>query len=590
MRIKTYFFINLLLLILLNLFNLPLAFANPTPLPANQVFRLTKQQIDGNAVKLRWKIAPGYFLYRDRIKLKAADPNKLTLGRVSLPRGKTKYDKFLGHYQVYYKTLTLTVPLLSQTSGKAQLGIYYQGCSDEGFCYPPSNKYLNLTFDKTHQIIQTHWINPKKTAQAFSATGLFQGQYGLFWTLIGFYILGLMLSFTPCVLPMIPVLSGIIVGGRGKTSPRRALSLSIIFVLSVAIVYAILGVITASMGANLQATLQKPWILSAFAGIFILLALSMFGFYDLQLPQSFQQKLSTLSAKQQGGSYIGAASMGMLSSILLSPCVTAPLVGILTYIAQTGDKALGASSLFILSLGMGTPLLFIGTSAGVLLPKAGHWMNAVKAFFGFLLLGVAIYLIGRIIPEAWVLILWGILTFGAGLYYGHMIYRTKSKFIWFFKTSVIILIIYGIIMIVGGLLNNHRPLAPLENLYTQPSEKLKFIRVKSLANVIDQLERARIKNKPVLLDFYADWCTACKTIEHDVFGNREVKQALKNTVLLQADVTKNDRIDQALLNYFNVIAPPTMILFDKTGQARTDGRIIGEITASQFLSKFKLIH
>lgn len=374
--------------------------AQAEPLPAAEVFKVNVQKVDPNTISIHWDILPGYFLYSDRIKLTPTADSNIQLGNLRFPTPLTKTDKLGKTYTVYRKQLALPVGILGLEPGETLLSLRYQGCSDDGFCYPPEIKQIKVAINDTLSIDQANIETsgsqnikpePEKT-ESESMADVFSN-HGWLMIMLMFYGFGLLLSFTPCILPMVPVLSGIIVGHGKDVTTKRAFLLSLCYVLSMSVTYAIIGAIVALLGANLQISMQSPWVIGLFSLLFVLLALSMFGFYEFKLPSSWQSTIAGSGKEQRRGHYLGAAIMGCLSTLILSPCVTAPLIGVLTYIAQTGNVFMGSITLFILSLGMGTPLLLIGTSAGRWLPETGSWMNAVKAFFGILLLGVAIYLL-----------------------------------------------------------------------------------------------------------------------------------------------------------------------------------------------------
>jgi thiol:disulfide interchange protein DsbD len=420
---------------------------------------------------------------------------------------------------------------------------------------------------------------------------------GLFGALALFFGLGLLLAFTPCVFPMIPILSGIIAGQGKDITTRQAFMLSLAYVLAMALTYAIVGVIAGLFGANLQAAFQTPWVLTLFAGIFVALALSMFGFYELQLPSALQTRLTELSNQQQGGTLIGAAIMGLLSALIVGPCVAPPLMGALIFIGKTGDAILGFFALLGLGLGMGAPLLLIGTSAGKLLPRAGAWMDAIKAVFGVLLLAVAVLLLERILPTAIALLLWGLLLIGSAVYLGALEPLPTPTNGWrkLWKGLGVALLIYGALMLAGAAAGGRDTLQPLRGLVTgrvgagSPAH-LEFKRIKSVADLERELAAAKAQGKPVMLDFYADWCVSCKEMERDTFLAPEVQAAMGRFVLLQADVTANDAEDKALMQErFGLHGPPAMLFFDATGTERRGYRLVGFVPADEFSAHLRQI-
>lgn len=548
---------------LLWLFLIPFAaFADTTnnPLPADQVFQVSIASSNAQQVVLHWKIAKGYHLYRERFSFNLITPKTGTIGNVILPAGISKEDMILGKYQVYENQLDLTVPLNNVTTA-ATLAVGYQGCADSGFCYPPTTKTftLNTGNDRFANLLQ---------------------QKNYLWIALAFLGFGLLLSFTPCVLPMIPILSGIIIGQRrAALSTRNAFFLSLAYVIGMSVTYAIAGVLVALAGSHLSAALQTPWVIVIFSIVFVLLALSLFGFYELQLPGFLQQSINDLSNRQKRGSHIGAFVMGALSVLIVSPCVTAPLVGVLTFIAQSGDVILGALALLMMGIGMGIPLLIIGTSAGKLLPKAGRWMNTVKTIFGILLLAVAIYLLERVLSHLVSTLLWAALFIITALC---LIYNNKKLF----RSMGILLLVYGVFLL-QPLITSHNASATLTSQATKTN--LPFQRVKNIDDVKQALAIAQEKHQLVMLDFYADWCVACKIMERTTFNDPAVKTALNNVLLLQADVTANDATDKALEDYFHVVAPPTMLFF-KDNKEFVDKRLIGETSPKDFLKHVEEIN
>lgn len=407
-----------------------------------------------------------------------------------------------------------------------------------------------------------------------------------FWALPLFFGFGLLLAFTPCVFPMIPILSGIIAGQGASLTQRRAFLLSLVYVLAMALTYTAAGVGAALLGQNVQIWFQNPWVLITFSTLFVLMALAMFGFYDLQLPTSWQTRLSELSNRQRGGQYTGVAVMGFLSALIVGPCVAAPLIGVLTVISATGDVALGGTALFFISLGMGAPLLVIGTSAGKLLPKAGPWMAIIKAVFGVLMLAVAIWMLERILPETLSLLLWAILLITTATFMGALrsVSADKPAPQLLAKGLGTVLMAYGILLLVGMAAGGKDPLQPLRGTslmagssFQQP---LVFKHIKTTTDLTREIAQAN--GRPVMLDFYADWCVSCKEMERYTFTDPKVQTALRGTVLLQADVTANDEADQALLKQFNLIGPPAILFFDSDGTEQPDFRVVGFMSASVF--------
>ena len=553
-----------------------LSFAANQPLPVDQAFAFNAN-ITQQMLILDWQIAPNYQLYRERIKVGVMQPSSVQLATVHLPPGIPQSDKILGHYQVYRDQLRLTIPLLNYQNSEFRVLLNYQGCSTQGYCYPPQQRILTLqispfgaqvqSIEKTSLRIQHH-ENHKLTHK------------NLFLPLLTFFGFGILLAFTPCVLPMLPILSGIIVGHKRSTS--QAFLLSLTYILAMALAYAAAGMIVGLLGKNLQAALQAPWIIIIFSAVFIALALSLFGVYELRLPSDWQNKITLLSQKQRSGSYFGVAIMGALSILIVSPCVSAPLIAALAYISQTGHAAIGGLILFVMGLGIGLPLLIAGTLEGKFLPKTGMWMHTIKIIFGVLLLITAVWLLYRLLPGYICLILWGLIAISSAIYLG------VFKFARFNRRTIIWYVILwlwlalGIIFLVGGILKNQDPLHPL---HSRQQDSLNFIKIKNLAELQQVLNK--VHGKPVLLDFYADWCVSCKIIAQNIFQQKDVQTLLKNVVLLQVDVTADSDAEQMLEKHLHVFAPPTIIFFDRNGNEIKAARIVGEINRHTFISKVK---
>jgi thiol:disulfide interchange protein DsbD len=578
-------------------------------LDPEEAYRLSLTVEDGTHLRLRWSIADGTFLYHDKITLSAGENQAVALGQFTLPEPEIKQDSVrpdgsIGEVAIYHGEIDFLVPLLRSATAATdlELEVGYQGCAEIGVCYPPIKKQFNLALPaiseaEANQITtSTRAITAPPTTEPISEldeiTETLKG--GSTLLIIGlFFLLGLGLAFTPCIFPMIPILSGIIAGQGDKITTQKAFILSMVYVLAMAITYTIAGVLAGLFGDNLQAYFQNPWILSAFALVFVLLALSMFGFYDLQLPSNLQSRLAEASNKQQGGSLVGVAIMGFLSALIVGPCVAPPLAGALIYIGQTGDAILGGLALFALSMGMGAPLIAIGTSAGKLLPRAGSWMDAVKAVFGVALLAVAIVMLERIIPADIALLLWGILFIVSGIYMGALrnleIEASGWQKLW--KGLGFVFLVYGTLMLVGAAAGGKDTLQPLRGIAiagvgtSQGHQELQFKRIKSLDDLQREIASASSQGKPVMLDFYADWCVSCKEMEKYTFSDPQVISALAGTHLLQADVTANDDIDRALLQgHFGLPGPPALIFYGNDGHERKQFRLVGFKPAKAFVA------
>ncbi len=565
-----------------------------SPLPADKAFAFSAYLDKDNQLILQWDIAPGYYLYRNQLKLAPAGLSSLQTNKINLPVGSFKYDALHGNYQAYVGTLKIPVHFLPSKKGVLDLNINYQGCSSGGFCYTPIKKTLKVDLSQVkvpqnlNQYVQSVHETANEPANSNAIASLFVGHP--FWLIIlSFLGLGLLLAFTPCVLPMIPILSGIIVGQRKKATPKKSFTLSLMYVAGMAITYAIAGIVVALIGSSIQAQLQKPWIMVLFSGLFVLLALSLFGFYELQLPARWQKLLTALSNKQKGGTYFSVFLMGCLSTLIVSPCVSAPLVGVLAYIGQTGDVMLGGFALLALGIGMGIPLLLIGISADRLLPKTGAWMVLVEKVFGFIMLGFAIWMLSRMIPGPVTLFLWSMLFIVAAIFFA-VFSPVPTRLHWLAKSGAVILLVYGMILIVGAVTGNSDLFHPWAQLGQSRQSALRtpsFTLVSSMEELDQHLVDARQSKQKVLLDFYADWCTSCVLMDRTVFSRDDVRKALINYQALRVDVTANNAFDQAVLKRFHVIGPPTIIVFDIEGQELTGERIVGEVNAKEFLQRIK---
>ena len=556
--------------------------------PVDQAFPFNFYQQD-DKLMLDWQVRDGYYLYQERLSVSGEN---VTLGELDMERGTPHKDEFFGEVHIYTMPLFVNVPLSNWQEG-ARVIVQYQGCASAGFCYPPETRVIPInaftsptgsaavTAPQQPTQKQTTQSAPKVTSTAPTVPVTQQDSLAAnladsWWTPLLFLALGVGLAFTPCVLPMYPILTSIVLGS-GKLSQRRALGLSFIYVQGMALTYTLLGLVVASAGMQFQAAMQHPYVLIALSALFIALALSMFGLYSLQLPSSVQTWLNNLSNKQQGGSGAGVFAMGAISGLVCSPCTTAPLSGALLYVAQSGDLLTGGVALYALAMGMGIPLILVAVFGNKLLPKAGTWMDRVKTLFGFILLAAPIFLLERLLPEMWSTILWSALGFAAFGWLYHV--KNSLQFGGWKQSAVGIIAVLGLFASAQPALNywfgNNEP-------HTQQAS-VSFTRIANVAELEEQLALAKASGKPVMLDFYADWCVACKEFEKYTFHTPKVEQKLRDFVLLQADVTKNQVQDIELLKRMNVLGLPTIEFWNDKGEHVSNARLTGFMQAEPFL-------
>jgi thioredoxin:protein disulfide reductase len=559
----------------------------------DEAFKLNVIAKDRNTLEGQFTVTPGYYLYKERVTFEIKDATLGSIKNVDLPAGDMKDDPNFGAQEVYHHDFAVNINL-DNAAQNIVVHARFQGCSEKGLCYAPQLKTYDIDLSKAataSNIASTTVVSSNED----EATSLLKS--GKLWLIAaGFFGFGLLLSFTPCVLPMIPILSGIIVGDKKahkvETSRLHSFNLSLAYVLGIALSYTIAGVAAGLSGQLLSNALQSPMMLTATALIFVVLSFSMFGFYELRLPRAIEERMVNTSNKLKGGQFLGVFVMGVISALIVSPCVAAPLAGALLYISQTRDVILGGVALFALSIGMGVPLLLIGASAGHVLPKAGGWMTAVRNLFGVLMLAVAIFIISPIIPTSVQLLLWSALLIIPAIYLHALdslpLDSTTGKshpWMRFWKGVGIMLLIIGIAMLIGAISGAKSPLQPLAGLSFSNNKQvdhLPFIRVKNTAELDARIDAAN--GKIVMLDFYADWCTSCKEMELFTFSDKAVQTALKDAVLLQADVTGNTPEDLALLQRFNLFGPPGIIFFNRSGQEIKPIRVIGFEDAPKFLT------
>lgn len=566
--------------------------------------------VDGpDQVTAQFQIAKGYYLYHDQFKFEViAGEATVDTARVVIPPGKIKEDPSFGKVEINTGDVNITVPLLRKRQDETSitLQIAYQGCKDESLCYPPIKKTVPLILAAITNPVSANSTSPVPVVSQTASTRsdaaeqpliseqdaftnkLQQGN--MLVNILLFFGAGLLLAITPCVFPMIPILSGIIVGQEKTVTPTRGFLLSLVYVIAMALTYAIVGVIAAMADMNLQAAAQNVWVISVFCLVFVALALSMFGFYEIQMPSFIQNKLVKISNSQQGGTLSGVAIMGSVSAIIVGPCVAPPLIGALAYINQTGNELLGGLALFAMGLGMGAPLLIIGASAGSLLPKAGSWMDTVKQVFGVALLALAIWFIARVVSITTVFYLCSVLLIVSAIYMGALEPVGKpSGWAKLWKGLGLILLSYGILLLIGAASGAGNFFKPLENITratgtTQNTSEnhLAFKRIKNIAELDAALQQASKSGKMTMLDFYADWCIECIRMGSSTFTMPEVKTALHDVTLLQADVTANDAEDKALLSRFGIYGPPAILFFDHDGKEMVAYRLFGYSDTDKF--------
>lgn len=557
--------------------------------PVDQAFPFNFFQQD-HRLTLDWQVKEGYYLYQQRLSFSAEN---VTLGDIQMEDGQPYRDEFFGDVNIYTNPLFVNIPMQDWQPG-AKVIVQYQGCAKAGFCYPPETRVIDIasftngdmapatTLTQTPRQLETSTTNTSTPQPLTEQDQLASGLADNWWTPLLFLALGVGLAFTPCVLPMYPILTSIVLGS-GKLSQRRALGLSLVYVQGMALTYTLLGLVVASAGLQFQAAMQHPYVLIGLSILFVTLALSMFGVYTLQLPSGVQTWLNNLSNKQQGGSSAGVFAMGAISGLVCSPCTTAPLSGALLYVAQSGDLLTGGVALYALAMGMGIPLILVAVFGNKLLPKAGGWMDRVKTLFGFVLLAAPIFLLERILPEMWSTALWSSLGIAA---FGWLYHVKNSLEFGGWKQSAV-----GIIAVLG-LFASAQPALNYwfadSTQQTQTSE-VSFIKIRNVEELQQQLVLAKQAQKPVMLDFYADWCVACKEFEKYTFHDPAVAAQLKQFVLLQADVTRNQAQDIELLQAQQVLGLPTIDFWDAQGNPVSNARLTGFMQAAPFLEHIQRI-
>jgi thiol:disulfide interchange protein DsbD len=573
-------------------------------LPPEQAFRLSASAESAERVRLTWVIAPGYYLYRDRIK--AASPaGPDTIGAPEFPEGQIKSDEYFGKQVVYHNELLVGLPVKRGAGERAlSLNVTYQGCAEAGLCYPPVTRSLSVTPPGASGagIAGANAAGNSAARGSAAASGTpaaYVSEQDRLAALLQFFVGGLLLAFTPCVLPMVPILSGLIVGQGRSVTTSRAFLLSLTYVLGMAVTYTVTGALFAAAGKQVQAVFQQPWIILLFAALFVAMAVSMFGLYTVQMPAFIQTRVAQLSNRQRGGSFGGVAMMGMLSALIVTTCVGPVLVAALIVIGQTGDVARGAAALFAMSLGMGAPLLIVGSSAGRWMPRAGAWMDGVKRLFGALMLALAAWMLSRIVPARWTLLLFAVPAIAAAIVlwsfvpvahvrrairsgdrHAHQRARGAGAALWLARSAAVSVALYALLLLLGAGRGAEDPLHPLAR--PSAADEPAFTSIASVADLTREVQAAAAAHQAVMLDFYADWCTSCKEMQRYTFTDPGVRDALRSVRLLRADVTANSAEDQALLHQFQIYGPPTIAIYDTHGHEHQEYRVVGYMKAPEF--------
>lgn len=587
------------------------------PLPVEQAYIFSGSALNeaGEGIyRLHWQIEDDYYLYRDKIKLSPSEGIEVV--EVRFADAEQKQDPLFGDVAVYYNEAEVLIRLQSTLNpvSDGTLKIQYQGCWDGGICYPPVSTQIPLSMISAQaaalpDMAATTVVkgsaaasSVKPISDTFDLSLTDPRQYidklasgNLLLTLGLFLLAGLALSLTPCVFPMVPILAGVIAGQGATITTRKAVTLSLVYVLSMSLTYTFIGMLAGLFGGNLQASFQTPWIIAAFSGLFVLLSLSMFGFYELQIPISMQNRLNRISRSQRGGHLLGVAIMGFLSALIVGPCVAAPLAGALVYIGQTGDPVLGGLALFSLSMGMGLPLLLVGFSAGKLLPKAGHWMDTVKQVFGVALLLLAVWMLDRIVP-AWVtMLLLAVLLIACAVFLRALdrLADNAGAAARLSKTFGVLLLAYGAMLLIGVATGQGSLLRPLQGMggaAVQPVAAVTFTTVTSIDQLDPLLEQAQRQQTPVFLDFYADWCVSCKELEVYTFADAGVIDRLAKFMTIKVDVTANDEDSIALYQRYGIVGPPALVFYDRSGELQEEAMLVGVPDPDDFIVQLDAIN
>ena len=545
-------------------------------LSPDEAFKINYNIVDQNHVKINWIIHPGYYLYMGMFEFKSLNENKIS--KIEMPEGKKKQDEFFGDVDVYYYSAEADVYFFDDIKNSIELKVKYQGCADAGLCYPP--------------VFKTITLKKKASLNNLKKTSLFESQNAmsdslllnsLLYNSIIFFLAGLLLAFTPCVLPMVPILTGII-AGQGNVSQKKSLTLSIIYVLSMSLTYAIAGIIVAVSGTNIQASLQNPYVIGSISLLFFIFALAMFKFFDIQMPKSIQTVMTQLSNKQKSGSYGDVAVMGVLSALIVGPCVTAPLIGALIYIASTGDVLVGGIALFSLGIGMGAPLILLGSTTTKLISKIGPYLQLVNYFFGALFLVVSIWLLERILSIEVAAYLWAL----ASLILIFIFIKSLNIINNFISTSIIFISSFFLVIYFSLQINGIQ-----KNSYYDPItsfiEKEKFVQFITVKTTQDLEKEIRNSNKPVMIDLYADWCVACKELEKYTFSDPKVSKILNQFKLIKFDITNTNEEHSKYLQSMRIFGPPALFFYDTSGKEINEARVVGFMDSSDFLKVLKIV-
>lgn len=566
-------------------------------LPPEEAFALTVESDGDDAWVFHWDIADDYYLYRERLDfalIDAGDDVELHTEDASYSAAQPKEDPFFGDTEVYYQLASVRIPFDGEPAEGAQLRVGYQGCNEPlGVCYPPETTTIDVATIVDGGATTTGTNGGGGGSEPLNAQDRIAAalnDYSLAWVALLFTGFGLLLALTPCVFPMIPILAGVIAGDRHATGSARATFLSVLFVAAMALTYAVVGIAVGLTGASIQAWFQQPIVLYGFAALFVLLALAMFGLFDLQMPGGLRNGLDTLARRLPGGSAGSAVGLGVLSALIVGPCVTPPLIGALIYIAETGDPVTGGVALFAMGVGMGVPLVVAGASAGHLLPRAGQWMHVIRGIFGVFLLAVAIWLLQRTVPVSVSMALWAVLLIVTGVYMGAF-NTVAAGWPRLWKGVGLVFVIYGVVLVVGAAAGGQSLLQPLRGIAQTagPDEQadVAFREVEGMSELEAALDQASAEGRTVMVDFTADWCISCKELQAFTYPDAAVRDALGDSLLLRADVTDHDGRDREMLEHFGVFGPPAILFFGPDGVERRGHRVVGYVSAERFAGQVR---